>query len=376
MTAARLAIPSLTGIRGIAAAWVLLYHLRVVLGTLPGFSWLQNLPIVATGWSGVDMFFVLSGFVLMRAHSAEFTALQARPILRFGVVRIARVYPVSTAVLVLIVLLVAADHGFTASYRHQHLGNLTSRAFLKTAFLATRWFLPGTDGDWNQPVWSLSAEILGYAAFPVVAWLLARRSWVTALTTAVACLGALAIYQTLSHVDLPEFDQRNAVIRMGCCFVAGAALARAVAVAPERLAAGSAMLSICAVGVILAGCLLPWVTVALPFAYAALILALAFQRGPIDRALSVPIAQFLGRISFPLYLLHVMPLLWLGYHLRIAHASVFISVVSASLYVALVIGAATVLNVAVERPAHRWGRRWTQRDPPGHVTWASRSTPR
>jgi peptidoglycan/LPS O-acetylase OafA/YrhL len=375
MKEARLTIPSLTGIRGIAAAWVLLYHLQGVLVILPGFSWLQNLPIVSTGWSGVDMFFVLSGFVLMRAHSADFATLGARPILRFGIVRIARVYPVSIAVLLLIVLLTATDHGFTAWYHLKHLGNLTSRAFLKTAFLATRWFLPGTHGDWNQPVWSLSVEILGYAAFPVIAWLLARRSWAAALATGIACLGALAVYQTLSHVDLDEFDQRNAVIRMGCCFVAGAALARAVAVAPERLAAGSAMLSICAAGVILAGCLLPWVTVALPFAYAALILALAFQRGPIDRALSAPVAQFLGRISFPLYLLHVMPLLCLGYHLRIAHAPVFIIVVSTLLYVALVIGGAAALNIAVERPSHRWGRRWTQKDPPGHVTWALRSTP-
>src|SRR5690349_18767261 len=34
--------PSLTGIRGIAAAWVLLFHVQRVCGTLPGFTWLRG----------------------------------------------------------------------------------------------------------------------------------------------------------------------------------------------------------------------------------------------------------------------------------------------------------------------------------------------
>ena len=91
-----------------------------------------------------------------------------------------------------------------------------------------------------------------------------------------------------------------------------------------------------------------------------LLFHLAFRRGPIDRALSAPFVQFLGRISFPLYLLHAMPLLWLGYHLHSSHAATVVSIAALLLYVALSIGLAALLHVAIERPSHRWGRRWAR----------------
>jgi peptidoglycan/LPS O-acetylase OafA/YrhL len=304
------------------------------------------------------MFFVLSGFVLMRAHGTEFMRLRANSILRFAKVRIARVYPVSAVVLILIASL-ATDHGFVTWYRLHHPGNLTRFAFVKTALLATRWFLPGPRGEWNEPVWSLSAELLGYAAFPVLAWLLARRSWAAALVTGLVSLGALMLYQK-THIEVDDIAQYPAVIRMICCFIAGAGLARAYAVAPPHVADSSAWLSVVATLLILAGCLLPSVTVTLPFSYATLILALAFRRGPIDRALSAPFVQFLGKISFPLYLLHVMPLLWLGYRLQSGHATAVLSIAALLAYLALSIGLAAVLHVAVERPSHRWGRLWAR----------------
>jgi peptidoglycan/LPS O-acetylase OafA/YrhL len=225
--------------------------------------------------------------------------------------------------------------------------------------LATRWFLPGR-GEWNEPVWSLSVEILGYAAFPVLAWALLRRSWVAALATGLVSLVALMSYQTMTHIELDDMGQRSAVIRMACCFIAGAGMARARAVAPPRVADTSAWLSVVATLFILAGCLVPGITVTLPLSYATLILALSFQRGPIARALSAPFVQFLGRISFPLYLLHVMPLLWLDYRLQSGHAALVPSIAALLLYVVLSVGLAALLHVAIERPSHRWGRRWAR----------------
>ena len=179
-------IPSLTGLRGIAAVWVMLFHISL-LAPLIGAAWLSRIGVFPVGWV------VLSCFILMWVHGAEFVRPTGGVVGRFAVARIVRVYPLSLAVLGLIALLALADPGFVAWYRLKDTDNFSLSAFVRTALLATRWV--GADGgDWNQPVWSLSAEMVGYAAFPLLAWLMARRSLAAALATALVALTALALF--------------------------------------------------------------------------------------------------------------------------------------------------------------------------------------
>ncbi|HEY5007111.1 MAG TPA: acyltransferase, partial [Caulobacteraceae bacterium] len=186
-------IPSLTGLRGIAAIWVMLFHISLS-APLIGAAWLSRIGVFPVGWVGVDLFFVLSGFILMWVHGAEFERPTGAVTGRFALARIVRVYPLSLAVLGLILLLALADPGFVAWYRLKDADNFSLSAFVRTAFLATRWV--GADGgDWNQPVWSLSVELVGYAAFPLLAWLMVRRSLAAAIATAVIALTALSLFQ-------------------------------------------------------------------------------------------------------------------------------------------------------------------------------------
>lgn len=364
------AIPSLTGVRGIAAIWVMLFHVQAFSLAL-GPQWLQKLPFVDAGWSGVDMFFVLSGFVLMRTHRDDFFRVEARNVLRFMKLRVSRVYPLSTTVLFLVAWL-AVDTGFVSWYRLDEPGNFTPLAFVKTLLLATRWCIPGR-GNWNEPIWSLSAELLGYAIFPILAWALIRvRTVSMALAAGFISLGLLLAFQLVDKHGVGNYiGQIPSVIRMACCFIAGAAFCRASLLAPRIFLRHASTLSMVALGLIAAAALAPAIAGMLPFGYAVLIFALSFGRGPIDRMLSLPISLFLGKISFPLYLLHVMPLLWLSYHLRTAGVSQGLSLVALLLCAAGCIGLAFLLHRLVEVPSQRWGRQWALASPPAVATGSS-----
>ena len=88
-------LPNLTGIRFLAAFWVLGFH------TMPR-SGLPR-PVAAfwdAGFSGVSLFFVLSGFILAHVYGGSAVSDRPFPSQRFLVARFARVYPAYAAALV------------------------------------------------------------------------------------------------------------------------------------------------------------------------------------------------------------------------------------------------------------------------------------
>lgn len=356
-------VPSLTGIRGVAALWVVLYHIQLIAPDLH-LPFLSRFTVLGWGWTAVDLFFVLSGFILMHAHGAEFARLRPARLLRFARTRFLRVYPLNLAVLSLIGALLIADPGFAAWYRQLRPGNLSPAAFWQTALLATRWFLPRT-GDVNAPVWSLSVEVLGYAGFPFLARALQSRhaSWLRPVLL-LGGFALLALYRvwtaTATNNDL---GQIGSVIRMACCFTAGAALHGLRIRAPGWLRPWAGTIAGCCCGALLLCCIRPAFALAIPPLFVLLIFALSFQTGWVNRLLASRPAVFLGRISFPLYLLHLMPLLWLRHHIAAqphnmpAALAIIIGFLSVNLLLA------TILNYVVERPAHRWGKRGRRTNP-------------
>ena len=345
-------IPSLTGLRGLAAVWVMLFHIYQQAPAL-GAPWITKLGIFAVGWTAVDLFFVLSGFILMWVHSAEFARPTGSAVRGFAVTRILRVYPLSLVVLGLIVAIAWADPSFVAGYKTVNPANFSASSLLRTALLATRW-VRGDGGEWNQPVWSLSAELVGYAAFPLLAWCMLGLSQRVAGVIAAISLAGLAAYEILAGFAGENLiDQTPALARMGCCFVAGMAICRVRRLNLDKTfpyAAEAAL--ICAIGVGIFGHFKLGPLFA-PAVFTLLIFFLSFGTGRLDRFLSSRPMMFLGRISFPLYLVHVMPLFWLVWHfrntsLRPLEASGIIVV-----YIFVNIGMATLLHYLVERPSQR-----------------------
>ena len=273
---------------------------------------LQKIPDIGNGWRGVDLFFMLSGFILMYAHERDFHVIHKVNLVRFARLRFFRVYPLSAVVLLMIAGFVAFQPGFVAWERAFNPSNFSFGAFVRTLFLATRWFLPG-HGEWNTVVWSLSLEVLGYAMFPFVAYFVVRVTRIWPLIAAVCfCYFTCLVYLELRDRAI-TLDQL-AVVRMLAYFLTGIAIFRIWTLTAEsaskKWAAWISALS--AIGILVANLSTAGShTTNLLFAF--LLYGLAFKRGVVNDILSSRIAMFLGNISFPLYLTHTVPLLWLRY---------------------------------------------------------------
>ena len=92
-------IPSLTGLRIFAALVVYLSHVGVGPGAPPALSRFAD-----SGYMGVTLFFVLSGFVLTHRYQAELGSPTARNLWGYCRARFARIYPLYLLVLLFVVL--------------------------------------------------------------------------------------------------------------------------------------------------------------------------------------------------------------------------------------------------------------------------------
>ena len=157
-----------------------------------------------------------------------------------------------------------------------------------------------------------------------------------------------------------------ALIGTLACFISGVALCKGWRGLRKQNARWPVHLSTGGVLLIPIVCLFPNMQLCAIPIFALLIVSLACQTGPIDKALSSVPILILGRVSFLLHLLHVMPLTWLRYALAGAHFEPLTEAVILLLYISFCIGLATLLHFSVERPLHRRAQRWfgtTQRQP-------------
>lgn len=360
----------MTGIRGVAAIWVMLFHAAGA-GPIFGLPFLARIPDIWYGCLGVDLFFMLSGFILMFAHGRDFQVLRKDSLIRFARLRFTRVYPLNAAVLLLIWGLVAFQPGYVAwarspegAFAYGGSSAFTTGTFVRTLLLATRWFLPGS-GEWNQPVWSLSLEVLGYILFPFMAFCALRINRKGVLIV-LASLSLIGSYLILTRFAFQCEIAQIAVVRMLANFATGIAMFRLWKLTPVFGRRSATWITTLAAVGILARDLPPFrhiVTsgnIQFGFLFALLLYGLAFEQGFVCKLLSSRPIAFLGEISFPLYLLHVTPLLWLEYfvqtnsrRLSAAEKSVYLLCWAVGCIVV-----ATLLHYFVEIPFHAWGRRW------------------
>ncbi len=213
-------IDALTSLRGFAALWVVLFHLQVLPTPVRG----RLGQVIAHGHFGVDLFFVLSGFVLSLVYADRMPGHFHPPAYRaFLVQRLAKIYPLhlltlaATAVMVLV--LRALHYRFTSGAEYSAWSALCSALMLHAFGLTSNL-------SWNVPSWSVSAEWFAYAVLlvPMLVWL--RRVSTPWLCAALCILlAAMGLAEPMFHVRWTELDTLG-IVRILPEFLAGYVLFR------------------------------------------------------------------------------------------------------------------------------------------------------
>ena len=216
-------IRQLTGIRAVAAVWVLFYHLQGPLDTLGVMSIPVLSDVIRVGRLGVDLFFALSGFILTHTYLRKLgPKAHARPTLEFWWLRLARIYPVHFVMLNVAGLAVVAQALITGENKDRPWLNPID--YIRNLLLIQEWG-PNPERGWNVVAWSLSMEWLAYLLFPVVvlALFFFHRRINTPLLLVAWVVSVLPLLLRASVGDDPYYGGAwGSTIRVLTAFVAGA----------------------------------------------------------------------------------------------------------------------------------------------------------
>jgi peptidoglycan/LPS O-acetylase OafA/YrhL len=193
--------PALDGLRGTAVLAILFCHFSSLLPQTPAVA------ALVAGWAGVDLFFVISGFLITgilldaRGRANYFRNFYAR--------RVLRIFPLYygflavTVLSMLAVKLAAGSHGEVSDQLRQ----LWSAQPSLWTYTANYWIpLQRTWSPWAEiviPFWSLSVEEQFYLAWPLVVW---RSSHMALIRICVGIIaGALSLRLVLIGLGVDWF---------------------------------------------------------------------------------------------------------------------------------------------------------------------------
>jgi len=340
-------IRSHTGLRGVAALLVVGYHQQ--------FGANYRLPFEAGLFSRsylmVDLFFILSGFVLSYVYNAERPLADTRAFFR---ARFARIYPLHVFALVTFTAIVVGKSSLSLLRGHagEPLGSVWD--WLSQLLLLNAW-IPATN-EWNKPSWSISAEAFAYLIFPAI---LAIHAAVPRVTQIVLLAVAVLFYCLVGS----SLDISVGLAPLRC--IAGFGVGMLLFYHRDlRIPARSALQVVAVLWiffVLFRGIADPFIVPA----FAALIFLTWSDEGLVARMLSTKPVHWLGNISYSVYLMHysvgaVVGFLWLKVRPGIPEPIERIT------FLALVFGSAVAVAHLtyryIEKPAQRWllGRRPTQ----------------
>jgi peptidoglycan/LPS O-acetylase OafA/YrhL len=281
------------GLRAIAVVLVLGFH--AFPGRVPG------------GFVGVDVFFVISGYLITGLILRELQ--QDRfSVARFYARRIRRIFP-ALAVLLVACLAAAAPLLGPSAYAQLGLHAAAGAAFVANLVLWAQsgYFAAGSDSLPLLHLWSLGVEEQFYLAWPLTLAVLFRRTrrlWVPLALIAAASL-ALNLYQVRASPDTAFYSPltRFWELMTGALLAVGAERRLAPALRAAMSLGGVALVLVAALAFDGSQEFPGWRAV-VPVSGTALSIAAGSEAWLNRRLLSLRAPVFVGLISYPLYLWH------------------------------------------------------------------------
>lgn len=283
------------GLRGLAALTVFVGH---AVAFAPG-SHSPLLEAFGDGRSAVDLFFVLSGFVLALSVSAKLV-----PYWDFLLRRVFRIYPAYLAAIVISVVLQRSYGAFPASGVNPDIAPLLSHRITIQALLRYAVLIgPGVKPEKLLPVvWSLIIEMRVSLGFPLLMTVVASKTIRRQLSIWTAATVAGFVVPAIAYI--PFFV-------LGILIADNLVLVRSVARGLGRFSSGLLFLVAIALhhwpATVIHNRQLADIADELS---AAIVIVLAMEVSPLRKILSCSAAAFLGRVSYSFYLIHFPILLF------------------------------------------------------------------
>ncbi|MEI9994769.1 MAG: acyltransferase [Rhizomicrobium sp.] len=305
-------IRALAGARAIPPLILVLYHF------CEGHGYRDFKPfdlVVGHGYLWVEFFFALSGFILTYVYGARVRDFwRGRTYKEFLIARLARLYPLHLAMLLLMLVLmlvidgVAHATGGHSIFELPYHPILTWPSFVANLFLVQAWnIFPYL--TWNGASWFVSVEFLLCLLFPAYL-VLAQRGWLSAIGLVAAGVAGLAWLSFTGKHGL-DITFHNGIFRGMSAFAAGVGMS---VLHGKTKAAGDALpetvLSLLQLGVLV------WlgyglfdngwshtardIYTVLPMF--ALVYALSFDRGFLARFFQTGVLRRLGEWSYAIYI--------------------------------------------------------------------------
>ena len=348
--------PSLDGLRAVAVLLVVADHCHV-----PGFN---------PGYFGVDLFFVLSGFLITRLLYSELSTTGTVNLLGFYIRRLLRLSP--ALALILFAYVLSAPWLWPQFTVGQHLRDAMLAGFYLSDYAQAFWHVPRV----LVHTWSLSVEEHFYFLWPFVILLLNRIRVRPRILFLVALYLSATAWRELEYAKMGwdavyfRFDTRISGLVCGgllaICLQLIGAISESTANKAGVLACGA--LAVClSLGIWGA----PWSIIILTnlahVAAVSALVALSVQKSWLRSALSVPLLVGIGSISYGIYLWH--------YPVAVYFRDQLSWYFTLPIALTAAIAAATASYWCIERPLQRYRRSLTQRRGAGRRSFGAQQVP-